>query len=150
MTSSRLIEFLDKKDGAVEILATIDVNGTRYGELDDVVGVSHDTVALRLAEAEELGLVQREAVAGERGTTHKWALAGKGARIRRILESTGVVQHYQLIQMYRRKVEEAKPDALEQVRELEQRDDFDDKIANEKALHNWKVAIERQEPDEDE
>lgn len=146
--SSRLVEFLEEKAGAIEILSTIDAGGTRFGELVEVVGVSHDTVAVRLGEAEDLGLVQRKAVPGERRTINKWALTGKGARIRRLLEELGFVKHYRLIQTYRKRIEESEEEFLAEVRELEQTDEFDSDVLNEKALHNWKRAVESRNPDE--
>jgi len=148
MTRS-LVGFLEDSDGAVEILATIEVSGTRYGELVSKVGVSHDTVANRLNEAEDLGLVRRKAVAGERGTTHKWALTGKGARIRMEMESLGIVKHYRLIQMYRQRVRESKVELYDRVEELEHEMDLDDELENEMALERWRRAVESRNPDDD-
>lgn len=89
------------------------------GELDDTVGVSHDTVSKVLGELDDFGLVQPTALRDERGTTHTWELTGKGARVRRILEKLGIVKHYRLIQMYRNRIEDAEPEFLERVAELE-------------------------------
>lgn len=139
--SEDLVEFLEDGDGVVEILATIEVGGTRFKKLKDLVGVSHDTVAKRLGEAEDHGLVKREAVAGERGTVHKWALTAKGARLRRILESTGAVKHYNLLQMYRQRLEENKSRFFEEVGRLEEQGELDDETQNELALHSWKNEV---------
>jgi len=147
--SSRLVEFLASQSGAVEILSSIDVDGTRFGELVDRVAVSRTTVSNRLHEAKELGLVTQEAITDERGTTHKWVLTGKGARLRQVLESEGVVKHYDLIQMYRQNIEESMEDVLEQVEELAEEEDLDDKVENEQALERWKQAVNSRNTDED-
>jgi len=148
--SSRLLEFLETSDGAMEILATIEVDGTSFSELDEQVGVSHDTLSTRLDEARELGLVDAEAVVDEGRTKHRWVLTGKGVRVRRVMESVGLVKNYDLLQMSREFVENDRENVLERIDELEQEVDLDDEVENEKALHSWKQRLSEVESSDSE
>jgi len=130
----------------MEILATIEVDGTSFSELDEQVGVSHDTLSTRLDEARELGLVDAEAVVDEGRTKHRWVLTGKGVRVRRVMESVGLVKNYDLLQMSREFVE----NVLERIDELEQEVDLDDEVENEKALHSWKQRLSEVESSDSE
>jgi DNA-binding HxlR family transcriptional regulator len=126
---SDLLAFLEKR-GAVELLATVDMDGVRYGYLDESFGISHDTVSKHLALAEELDLIEPESVRGERGVTHEYVLTPLGARIHRELKRMGAVDDFNVLQMYRRRVPEYEEEIKEWVREREDADDLHDRKRN--------------------
>lgn len=130
-------EYLGEK-GSIEILATIEPDGTRFKELKQTVGVSHGTISTRLAQGDELGLLEREAMQGERGTTHKWVLAPKGAVLRHRLQITGVVKTYELLQDLRQQVEAHNEEFKEWVQEMEANGELDDEQRNDSIHHKWR------------
>lgn len=126
---SDLLAFLNKR-GAVELLGTVNMDGVRYGYLEESLGISHDTVSKYLAQAEELDLIEPESVRGERGVTHKYVLTPLGARLHRKLKQMGAVDDFNLLQMYRRRVPEYEEELKEWVREREEEDDLHDRKRN--------------------
>jgi len=53
-----LAEFFEKK-GTVELFCEIDEKGERFSELRELVSISHDTLSVRLSQAEDLNLLQK-------------------------------------------------------------------------------------------
>lgn len=92
---SSIDEFLGLK-GAVEILCEIEPDGTHFTELDEWIPASHDTIDNRLDEGEKLGLFEREPVAGQPGSSHKWVLSPVGARMQQELERRGAIEAYRV------------------------------------------------------
>jgi len=126
---SDLLAFLNKR-GAVELLGAVNMDGVRYGYLEESLGISHDTVSKYLAQAEELDLIEPESVRGERGVTHKYVLTPLGARIHRKLKHMGAVDDFNLLQMYRRRVPEYEEELRDWVQEREEEGDLHDRKRN--------------------
>jgi DNA-binding HxlR family transcriptional regulator len=129
--------FLDRR-GAVELLATVDMDGVRFGYLEESLGISHTTVSDYLAWAEELDLIEPEGVRGERGVTHEYVLTPLGARIHRKLKVMGAVDDFSLLQMYRRRATGYEDEIREWVREREREGDLHDRKRNHDAYHYLK------------
>lgn len=139
-----LLEFL-KRDGAIEILATIHPDGTRFGELEEKIGASTDSLWRRLEEGLELDIVEPRGITGERGASHAWALTAKGARLRYKLRKMGMVEDLDLYRMYRERMELYEEEFREWVDEIEEGGSLDDVQENQDALAFWREAVERDE-----
>lgn len=97
-------DFLSRR-GAVEVLCELDPHGTQFGELLCEVSISRPTLANRLAEGQEVELLGRKAVSGERGTTHIHVFAPKGATLRLWLDDSGVTAIYERYKEARKQFE---------------------------------------------
>lgn len=86
-------EFIGKK-GAIEVLCEINPAGSRFQELTEGVSISRPTLSNRLAEGREASLLDTEAVAGKRGTTHRHVLTPRGATVRMLLFEQNVESSY--------------------------------------------------------
>lgn len=86
-------EYLHQK-GAIELLCEISTGGSQFEELLEAVSVSRPTLSTRLEQGRDVGLIDREAVTGDRGTTHTHVLTPKGATIRIRLFEVGVESSY--------------------------------------------------------
>lgn len=146
---SDLLEFLDKR-GAVEILATVDMDGVRFGHLDESLGISHDTISKYLQMAEDLDLVEPKHIRGERGVTHEYVLTRFGARIHRELKMMGAVDDFRLLQMYRRRVPEYEEKIKQWVREREGAGDLHDRKRNLTAYESLKQGFDNSGNSQDE
>lgn len=133
MTGS-VSSYIKENEELVELLATIDVHGSRFGELDDRVGISHDTLSTRLSEATALGLVEPEGIQGERGATHQYTLTPKGARLRRQLQMLGAVETFEVLQDFRQRAERHEEEFTKWVKDMEESGELDDKSRNHDAL----------------
>ncbi|WP_139171270.1 hypothetical protein [Natronorubrum texcoconense] len=88
-------EFLSKT-GAIELLCEIDLDGSRFEDLNDDLPVSRQTLAVRLREASEASLIEQETIQGERGTSHKHVLSEKGILLRmQLIKPEGVAKYHQ-------------------------------------------------------
>lgn len=145
---SDLMTFLQKR-GAVELMATVDTEGVRYKEMEESVGVSHDTLSKHLTQAEHLGLIETEQIHGERGRSHKYVLTPLGARIHLNLERKGAVNDYRLLQMYRQRTAEHEEDILEWIEEREAEGDLHDHSRNVSSLEMLAGTFAPDSPTED-
>lgn len=136
-----IYEYLDDETGgSTEILATIEPDGTRFGELNEKVGISRQTLSNRLMQGQELGLLDTEAIRGERGTTHKWVLTPKGARLRFQLIKMGAVETYDLLQDFRQRAETHEAEFKEWAEEMEEDGEFDELSKNTAVYNAWKYG----------
>jgi len=125
--AEEVIDYLGR-DGGAELLSTVDPDGSRFGELEQKVVVSHTTLSNRIAEAREIGLLETDAVQTDRGSKPIHRLTPKGARVRYILEHTGAAQTYTLLQKYDKQVDNEVAEVKEELAEMG--DDLENKSAN--------------------
>ena len=146
-----VVDYIDDKDGGAELLCMIDpIDGTRWKTFVEKADVSHETVSKRLTEGVELGLLEKEAISGERGTSHAYVLTSKGGFVRYLLEESGAAGTYSLIQAYQERVEQEVDEAAEMLEERE--DEFDDSFKTGlrfDTVREREQGLERYKPDED-
>jgi DNA-binding HxlR family transcriptional regulator len=90
--------------GAVELLCEIDPNGSTLDELDEEMDAARSTINNRLAEARELGLMERMVVS-EEGVRRRHVLTPKGATLRLRLDDSGTTGAYEQYKEARKRFE---------------------------------------------
>lgn len=93
------------RKGTIELLCELDPEGSRFEELVAEVPISRPTVAKRLAEGQEVSLLEPQPITGERGTSHEYVFTPEGATLRNLLFQTGLVLEYQQYKQARRQFE---------------------------------------------
>lgn len=121
-------EYLSLK-GSVELLCEIDPHGSRFEALLAELPISRPTLTNRLAQGREASLFDREAVSGERGTTHTHVLSPKGATLRLWLDDSGVTADYEHYKAARKRFREQAEWTRDEMRENETL--FEDRGKNE-------------------
>jgi len=105
VSAEELSEFLSRK-GAIELLCSIDMEGSRFNELAEGLEISTTTLAKRLREGQEVVLIRPFAVGGEQGTAHVYTLTERGLGVRHHMMDSGATGAYQMVREAQERFEE--------------------------------------------
>lgn len=105
VSAEELSKFLSRK-GAVELLCSIDMGGSRFNELTEEIEISTTTLAKRLREGQEVVLIRPFAVGGEQGTAHVYSLTDRGLGVRHHMMDSGATGAYQMLREAQERFEE--------------------------------------------
>jgi DNA-binding HxlR family transcriptional regulator len=94
------------RQGAVALLCVLSPNGSRFTELADAVDVSRTTLSQRLEEGQEVSLITTVESDDDERTAHEYVLTEAGARLRMVMNQSGLTTTYRLLRDYRRQFDE--------------------------------------------
>jgi DNA-binding HxlR family transcriptional regulator len=102
---SEIAEYLDRR-GAIALLCTLSPRGSRFTELAEAVDVSRTTLSHRLEEGQEVSLIATVDADDDQRTNHEYVLTDTGARLRMVLNQSGLTTTHRLLTDYRRQFDE--------------------------------------------
>jgi DNA-binding HxlR family transcriptional regulator len=105
VSAEELSKFLSRK-GAVELLCSIDMGGSRFNELAEELEISTTTLVKRLREGQEVVLIRPFAIGGEQGTAHVYSLTDRGLGVRHHMMDSGATGAYQMLREAQERFEE--------------------------------------------